>query len=80
MLWIDVSTTGEAERSFLDLARTWSISASTWEEARLDIANLKQPWLLVLDNADDPDVNYQPYIPYNPSGVVLMTSRNNKCQ
>lgn len=77
---VDVSSTGEAERSFLDLSRTLSLSASTWEESRLGIANLKKPWLLVLDNADNPDLDYQPYIPISPRGVVMMTSRNEECQ
>lgn len=34
VFWIDVSTSGEAERSFLNLGRTLSLSVSTWEEAR----------------------------------------------
>lgn len=40
------------------------------------IANLQHPWLLVLDNADDPTMDYQPYFPLSTWGVVMMTSRN----
>ena len=80
MFWIDVSSTSLAERSLLNLAQTLSLPAQTWEETCLAIANLKHPWLLVLDNADDPSVDYQPYIPNSHLGVVLMTSRNVDCQ
>ena len=80
VFWIDVSITTSAERSFLDLARTLSLPARTWEEACRGIANLKQPWLLVLDDANDPHVDYQRYIPNSPWGVVILTSRNEGCQ
>ena len=77
---MDVSTTGTAKRSFLDVAQKLSIPAQTWDDARLGIANLKYPWLLVLDNADDSAVDYQNYFPVGTLGVVILTSRNNKCQ
>ena len=80
IFWIDISTTGQAERSFLDFAHTISLSAQSWEDARLGIANLKHPWLLVLDNADDPDQDYLQYFPDSSLGVVMLTSRNDECQ
>ncbi|RMZ91050.1 hypothetical protein DV736_g1719, partial [Chaetothyriales sp. CBS 134916] len=76
VFWVDASTTGLAERSFLDIAHKLSLPAQSWEDARLSIANLKHQWLLVLDNADDPDVDYQQYFPESPLGVVILTSRN----
>ena len=80
VFWIDVSATDLAERAILDVAQKLSISAQTWEDACLGIANLQRPWLLVLDNADDPDVDYQDYFPGGTRGVVLLTSRNDECQ
>jgi tetratricopeptide (TPR) repeat protein len=80
VFWVDVSTTGTAERSFLDVAQKLSIPAQTWDDARLCIANLKRPWLLILDNADDPGVDYQDYFPDGALGVVMLTSRNHECQ
>lgn len=68
-----------AERSFIEAARKISIPAQDWEDACLGIANLKYPWLLVLDNADDPDIDYQNYFPDSDIGVVLMTTRNDEC-
>jgi hypothetical protein len=80
VFWIDASTTDGAERSFLDVAQRLSIPAQTWEDACLSIANLKHPWLLVLDNADDPGVDFQDYFPSGTLGVILLTSRNEECQ
>jgi tetratricopeptide (TPR) repeat protein len=34
----------------------------------------------VLDNADDPTVDYQDYFPDGTLGVVILTSRNDECQ
>ncbi|EXJ80944.1 hypothetical protein A1O3_07232 [Capronia epimyces CBS 606.96] len=80
IFWIDVSTTSSAENGFLYIARRLKWTVQIWEDARLCLANLKQPWLLVLDNADDPEVDYQPYFPAGPSGVVILTSRNEECE
>lgn len=34
----------------------------------------------MLDNADNPNLDYQLYIPTSPLGVVVITSRNEECQ
>lgn len=34
----------------------------------------------MLDNADDPAVDYQSYFPDGTLGVVMLTSRNHECQ
>ena len=44
------------------------------------LANMSQPWLLVFDNADDPDLSLQPYLPTGQRGDVMITSRNPGCQ
>jgi tetratricopeptide (TPR) repeat protein len=80
VLWVDVSTVQTAEAGFLYVASLLSIPAQTFKDARHAIANLKQSWLLVLDNADDPGVDYQHYFPDSALGVVIMTSRNPDCE
>ncbi|KAL9027291.1 MAG: hypothetical protein Q9196_004165, partial [Gyalolechia fulgens] len=79
VFWVDVSTTTLAESNFLNIASKLNIPAKSLEEARQGLANIKHSWLLVLDNADDPDVDYQHYFPAGPSGVVILTSRNAEC-
>jgi hypothetical protein len=44
------------------------------------LANIKNPWLLILDNADDPSFDYQVYIPSGARGNVIMTSRFADCK
>ena len=68
-----------AESGFLSIAGRLQIPAQTFEEARQGLANVQHPWLLVLDNADDPEVDYQRYFPAGSWGVVLLTSRNDDC-
>ena len=80
VFWVDVSTEYLAESAFLDIASRLKISAQTWEDGRQGLANVQHPWLLVLDNADDPRVDYQRYIPAGPSGMVILTSRNEQCK
>lgn len=64
----------------MEIAQKIDVSASTWEDAVYSIANLKQTWLLVLDNCDNPDVDYLEYFPESTLGVIIMTSRNEECQ
>ncbi|KAL8973869.1 MAG: hypothetical protein Q9197_001887 [Variospora fuerteventurae] len=79
VFWVDVSTTSSAKNDFSNIAKKLSIYAESMEEARQGLANVKEPWLLVLDNADDPEVDYQCYFPAGLLGVMLLTSRNSEC-
>ena len=55
-------------------------SVKTVDEARQLFANTKESWLLILDNADDTEIDYQEYIPSGTCGTVVITSRNPDCQ
>jgi tetratricopeptide (TPR) repeat protein len=79
VFWVDVSTSAVAERSFLDIARKFNVTVETFTEAREVLANVNQSWLLILDNADYQNFDYQTYFPPGNFGVVLMTSRNPRC-
>ena len=79
VFWVDVSTTSSAESAFLHIATKLQNPAQTFREAVQGLANTQHPWLLVLDNADDPSVDYQQYLPTGPWGVVVLTSRNQAC-
>ena len=43
------------------------------------IGATKQKWLLILDNADDPAIDYKTYIPPGSSGAIVITSRMRDC-
>ena len=80
VFWVDVSTSSLAENGFLNIASQLKMPVSTWQNSLQGLANLKHPWMLVLDNADDPKIDYQAYFPPSPAGVVVLTSRNVECQ
>ncbi|KIM19853.1 hypothetical protein M408DRAFT_334240 [Serendipita vermifera MAFF 305830] len=49
-----------------------------WEDAMraLNSAPHGEQWILILDNADDPDLNLTPFLPTNPRVTIMITSRN----
>lgn len=52
---------------------------STVKETLQALANTKEHWLLILDNADDDHYNYSNYIPSGKNGAIIITSRNHEC-
>lgn len=44
------------------------------------LSNSEDPWLLIIDNADDPNLDISPYFPPGNRGTVLITSRNPECK
>lgn len=79
VFWVDVNTAATATAGFLEVARKLKVPAETLAEARQALSNIQHPWLLVLDNADDPQFDHQDYFPASHTGFVLMTSRNPEC-
>ena len=46
------------------------LAAKNW------LTNLDRPWLLLIDNADDPAISLEDYFPEGERGFVLVTTRN----
>ena len=44
------------------------------------LTGLDTPWLLVIDNADDPTIDYSRFFPPGERGHILVTSRNSECK
>ena len=40
------------------------------------LSSRQQPWLLIIDNADDPDLDVTRYFPLGERGTILVTTRN----
>jgi tetratricopeptide (TPR) repeat protein len=79
VFWVDVSTPKQAEAGFLEIAKTLGSSIEEWHQVRQVLANTQEPWLLILDNADDASQDYKRYFPSASSGVIILTSRNVSC-
>ena len=76
---MDVSDHSLAEAGFLGIAGRLQLLSHELKDVLQDLANLKESWLLILDNADDPSIDYQKYFPSGSWGVVILTTRNEQC-
>jgi tetratricopeptide (TPR) repeat protein len=79
VFWVDVGSPSTAKNGFLGIANALQWSAESIEESLRALSNTKERWLLVLDNADDPDFDYATYIPSGGQGAVIITSRVPEC-
>ena len=68
-----------AEQGFSKMARTCKVGESM-EDFKRCLANSPEPWLLILDNADDPSLNVSKFFPVGIRGTIIITSRNPECR
>ncbi|KFY07138.1 hypothetical protein V492_07413, partial [Pseudogymnoascus sp. VKM F-4246] len=79
VFWVDVDSESTAKGDFFSAAAAFESPAESIDDVRRLFANTKHSWLLILDNADDPEVDYQKYFPSGSRGVVIVTSRVSDC-
>ncbi|KAF2625473.1 hypothetical protein BU25DRAFT_473452 [Macroventuria anomochaeta] len=79
VFWVNVGSGSTAKNDFLAVAKALGSAAESVDEGLEALANTKKRWLLVLDNADEVDVDYARYIPSGVQGAVIVTSRNPQC-
>jgi hypothetical protein len=80
VFWVDVGKASTAKSDFIAIAKLLGRLVESVPDALQVLASTKQTWLLILDNADDPNFDYQAYIPSGTHGAVLMTSRISECK
>ncbi|TVY49381.1 Protein SERAC1 [Lachnellula occidentalis] len=74
IFWIDASSNEMAEEGFMKIAQTCKQEARI-ESVKQWLAN-KEHWLLIIDNADDPNLDISKFFPLGTNGTVLITTRN----
>ena len=79
MFWVDVGKVASAQSGFGAIGSRLDLPTPSVDDVRQSLANVKDRWLLILDNADDRDIDYQQYFPTGCTGVIILTSRNSKC-
>ena len=79
IFWVEVSSLSIAKSNFASVARSLGSFLDTIDDVLQLISNLKTSWLLILDNANDPDFDYQGYFPSGETGTIIMTSRVADC-
>ena len=79
VFWVDVSSPSTAKTDFIAVAKALGSSGENIDDSLQALANTKRSWLLILDNADDPEFDYQAYLPSGTQGAAIITSRVSDC-
>ncbi|KAJ7885588.1 hypothetical protein B0H13DRAFT_2277827 [Mycena leptocephala] len=74
-VFVDASTTETIDMSLKTMATTKKIGDSSYDALKWFTAK-QEPWLLFFDNADDPQVNLNKFLPKCSHGNIVITSRN----
>ena len=75
VFWIDASSDENAESGFAYLGQQAGKGANFTAGIHW-LSSCSKPWLLVIDNADDPDMDVLKYFPTGGRGHILITTRN----
>lgn len=79
IFFIDASSASAIERGLLAISRNCAVEQSV-EGIKRWFSNKNRPWLLVFDNADDPQVDIAKFFPTGDRGATLVTTRNPECR
>ncbi|KAJ6202096.1 tetratricopeptide repeat domain-containing protein, partial [Bipolaris maydis] len=76
VFWVDGSSRSRLKQTFSqNVSKIGKVDLN--ENAALHwLSNLSLPWLLIIDNADDPDLKLADYFPRGNRGHVLVTTRD----
>ena len=74
VFWIDASSRESAAHTFSEIAKIGGVepnelAAKNW------LTNLEYPWLLLIDNADNPGISVDEFFPEGERGSILVTTR-----
>ncbi|CAG8060326.1 unnamed protein product [Penicillium salamii] len=75
IFWIDGSSYENAKHSYAEIGKVGGVESNE-NAAKNWLSSIQQPWLLLIDNADDPDVDVTQFFPGGEGGVILITTRN----
>ncbi|UNI16617.1 hypothetical protein JDV02_003040 [Purpureocillium takamizusanense] len=75
VFWIDGSSSENAQRCYSEIAKIGGVEPNK-NAAKNWLSGLQLPWLLLIDNADDPEIDVARYFPGGEGGVILITTRN----
>jgi hypothetical protein len=75
VFWVDASSKESLEAGFAALGQEVGVGSNAGATMHWFFRS-RQPWLLILDNADDPELDLSRYLPVGLHGHILITTRN----
>ncbi|CAJ2507306.1 Uu.00g084920.m01.CDS01 [Anthostomella pinea] len=75
VFWIDGSSEERIKKSLGEIAKLAGRHVNP-NAALHWLSNIEKPWLLLIDNADDPDITLEDYFLKGKRGHILITTRN----
>ena len=72
---VDASSLGNAQQSFIAIAKACGTDPNE-RAAKSWLSSSDRPWLLLIDNADDTNLDIESYFPDGEHGLTLITTRN----
>ena len=79
VFWVNASTSETAKQSFAEIAKIGGLRGA-FNNGKAWLSHRTDPWLLIIDNADDPNVDISNFFPPGNRGCILITSRNPDCR
>jgi hypothetical protein len=79
IFWVDGRSHGDFKQSYSqNVAKVAGVDLNVAAALRwLTDLETEKPWLLIVDNADDPSIDLQEYLPSGNRGHILITTRYN---
>ena len=75
VFWIDATSMETASHSFAKIGKQGGMEA-TLDAGKYWLSNCEEPWLLIINNADNPGLDLLSLFPEGDRGHVLVTTRN----
>ncbi|KAM0799817.1 hypothetical protein BDR22DRAFT_854308 [Usnea florida] len=75
IFWIDARTESSITNGFAHIARKCGQKEDSLEGAISWLQNTRHSWLLILDNADNADLDLDQFLPAGRKGSILITTR-----
>lgn len=75
MFTVDASSPGNAQQSFIAIAKACGTDPNE-RAAKSWLSSSNHPWLLLIDNANDTNLEIERYFPDGEHGLTLITTRN----
>ena len=79
IFWIDARSEGSITNGFAHIARRCEQHDDSLEGAISWLQNTRHSWLLILDNADNADLDLGQFLPAGRKGSILITTRLSEC-